>query len=365
IVSSCSSTSDNNTGGGNNGGDTQTQKVSLQLKDSVDLKGSLSKIFDTEATNASSRKSTNTLISEDIKANPGTYFTFTETTEETVKETIQNATVEVEGNFSSSSWEGQAYNQESGNWGADSSVVTIDPANKYLYPTNLDQLTFKDLDGLKTELEKTGTNNKTVLQNALETAGATIDAGAQLSIENRLGLTNDDLLHVNVKETKANTADKNYDLQIPVSDLNLSVSDLSIKVTSDNIETGEKTTTKYDYNIGIDPTTHYVQGTTKPSANDEASVDVNKVLEDLSLATDANGTLDNEALIKALGVYNVQFSNPTIAKKATTTRAIEDTVYTITLKATPTANKNYVWSDNGNSEERDITFDVTLAIGTN
>ncbi|RXY96026.1 hypothetical protein D8X55_04920 [Malacoplasma penetrans] len=368
IVSACSSTSDNNTGGNGGtdqgGGSTQTEKVTPTLKDEVDLSGSLSKIFDTTS-EASNRKTTATLISDDIKENPENYFT--NGNDEKVKEAVKNANVTVNGNFSNSEWtkEGLLPFGEDGNWKDSTTTVTIEAANKLVYATSLDQINISSLNDLKTQLTKDNG-----LKNILEKSGAsTIVEGTTLSIENRLGFTGGDLLHVNVKAKPTTGNETNYDLQIPVSDINLSVPSLSIEVTGDNIEASNKTTTKYDFNIGIDPVVNNYNQGSKPTAATDSDVKVNQVLQDLKFGTidtqdNTKINLDNEALIKALGIYNVTFSaeGASINKKSTTTRAT-DTVFTVTLKATPTANKNYVWADNGNSEERDITFDVTLSIG--
>ncbi|BAC44466.1 P35 lipoprotein homolog [Malacoplasma penetrans HF-2] len=327
IVSSCSSTSDNN-GNGNTNGNTETQKVTPVLKDSVDLKGSLSKIFDTTATDAASRKSTNTLISEDIKANPEDYFT--NGSDSNVQSAIQSATIDVEGNFSNASWTGNAYDTNTNTW----SGVTIEDANKLVYTSNSAQLTFKDLDGLKAELEKTtGTDSKTVAQVALEAAGATFASGTTITIENRLGFTNDDLIHVNVKAAPSSGNPVNYDLQIPTSDLNLSVTGLSIKVTGENITEGEKTTTNFTYNIGIKE--GVIVPTDKPNLATADKGTQMKVMEALGYTNTAGDALDDNKISVKLGLYNCKF---------TLVSATEDTnnAGTFTIKISATPNEGYV-----------------------
>ncbi|RXY96010.1 hypothetical protein D8X55_04960, partial [Malacoplasma penetrans] len=361
IVSSCSSTSDNNTGGNQDG--QQTQKVTPVLKDEVDLKGSLSKIFDTTATDASSRKSTNTLISEDIKANPENYFT--NGNETNVKEAIEKATIDVEGNFSNASWTGNAYNTTSNGWDG----VTIEDANKLIYTTSSAQLTFKDLDGLKTELEKNETDNKTVLQNALEAAGATIEADTTLTIKNRVGFTSGDLIHINVEADKSGTQTQ-YDLQIPTSNLNLSVTGLTIKVSGDNINTNEKTTTNFKYNIGIDSTLGFEQAkgaAPEETANNlsDAATAAKNILVKLGYVTTTGGSdLSNDKISAALGIYNCNFTPKSATEKqgATPDAGVTDAnkVYTVTVTATP-FNDTYVWDD-GSSGEKDFSFDVSLKV---
>ncbi|BAC44457.1 hypothetical protein D8X55_04975 [Malacoplasma penetrans] len=358
IVSSCSSTSDNNTGGENN--NQQTQKVTPVLKDSVSLSGSLSKIYDT--TTGENRKTTNDLITEDIKENPENYFT--NGSESAVKEAVKNATVTVEGNFttagSESPWKELPYldsSETSENATAAKSWKATTGLQEVTYATNSDQIEIKSLDDLHTKLSVEQT-----LKDAMKGAGVADTDTTTFTIKNRAGFTNGDLIHVNVEGDKSGTKTQ-YDLQIPTSDINLSVTDLTIKVEGTNIETSQKTTTNYDFNIGIEPETHYDQGSTTVTAANDAAVTVNKVLQDLSLATDANGTLNNEALIKALGVYNVNFSNPTIApKEGATTRA--EKTYTITLDAKPQSEK-YVWSDGSDSNTtKKVTFDVKVDVTT-
>ncbi|WP_267872566.1 P35 family lipoprotein [Malacoplasma penetrans] len=363
IVSSCSSTSDNNTGGdtnqgGGTGGDTQSEKITPELNDKVSLSGSLKDIYD-----STGATKTNELLAKEIKDNINTVFKNGEKLE---AETDLKITVN--GNFPEtlSNWKDLPYidSTEASNptpaksWSATTNLQTV------VYATSSEQINIKSLDDLHTQLsvEKT-------LKDILKAAGVTNTDTSTYEIKNRPGLTNDDLIHVNVGGT-ANDTNKTktiYDLQIPTSDINLVVSDLSVKVEGKNIETTDstKTTTELDFNIGIDSTTHYNQ-TIDVTEADEKNVEVNKVLETLKFVK-TDKTIDNEALIKELGVYNVTFSldGASIAKKETTARAATPTEYVVTLKATPNKNdKNtYVWDD-GTSGTKDITFPVTIKIGS-
>ncbi|BAC44534.1 hypothetical protein D8X55_04530 [Malacoplasma penetrans] len=355
IVSSCSSTSENNNGNGNGGAD-QTQKVTPVLKDDVSLEGALNKIYDTSTTD---RKNTNTLIADDIKANPENYFT----NGAELKNVISDATVTVDGKFSNASWaSGLSYDATTGNWKDDTTTVTIQDSNKLVYASSSKQINITSLDGLKTELEKTD-----VLKNALEAAGATtIASGTTLTVENKLGFTNDDLIHINVKATPTSGAETNYDLQIPTSDINLSVTDLSVTVTGNNIEAATKTTTNFTYNIGIDSEVHFNQGANLTAASEDDAKDVNKVLEQLKYGSTTGSTfsLDNNAIIKGLGIYNVNFSNPSIQEKTVSSRATSEKTYTITLDAKPQSSE-YVWADGSDvNTAKKISFDVKIDVTT-
>ncbi|WP_267872567.1 P35 family lipoprotein [Malacoplasma penetrans] len=362
IVSACSSTNNggNNQGGGS-GGTTQTEKITPELNEKVSLGGSLKDIYDSTGT-----KKTNELIAEEIKANINSVF---KNGEKLAAESDLKITVN--GNFPEtlSNWKDLPYldsSETADNATADKSWSATASLNKVLYPTTSKQIDIKSLDDLYTKLDEA------TIKAALKEGGVTTtETSKSFTIKNRPGLTNDDLIHVNVEETKSDDTKVQHDLQIPTSDINLVVSDLTVKVEGQNIETTEntKTTTEFDFNIGIDTTTHYNQGSETSTAQTEDAVKVEQVLKDLKLATaDGNNTkLDNEALIKALGVYNVTFSldDAKITKDSVQSRAPVDTKYTVTLKATPNkdSNNTYVWDD-GTSDAKDITFPVTIKIGS-
>ncbi|RXY96057.1 hypothetical protein D8X55_04840, partial [Malacoplasma penetrans] len=364
IVSSCSSTSDNNNGNGNNNngggsdGNTQSEKITPELNDKVSLAGSLKDIYDSTGT-----KKSNELIAEEIKNNIKDVF---KNGEKLAAETDLKITVD--GGFPEklTNWTDLPYvdnTDDASKKDPNKSWSAITDLNPVLYSTKSNQINIKSLDDLKTELQKTD-----VLKNALKDAGvSTAETSTAFEIKNQPALTNDDLVHVNVIETKSDKSTVQHDLQIPTSDINLVVSNLSVKVEGKNIESTDttKTTTEFNFNIGIDSTQHYDQGSAKSAATTEGDVDVNKVLKDLNLATDDKGALNNEALIKALGIYNVTFSSPSIKKATVTARAATATSYEITLKATPNkeGNNTYVWDD-GTTEAKDITFPVTIDIGS-
>ncbi|BAC44456.1 P35 lipoprotein homolog [Malacoplasma penetrans HF-2] len=362
IVSACSSTNNggNNQGGGS-GGTTQTEKITPELNEKVSLGGSLKDIYDSTGT-----KKTNELIAEEIKANINSVF---KNGEKLAAESDLKITVN--GNFPEtlSNWKDLPYldsSETADNATADKSWSATASLNKVLYPTTSKQIDIKSLDDLYTKLDEA------TIKAALKEGGVTTtETSKSFTIKNRPGLTNDDLIHVNVEETKSDDTKVQHDLQIPTSDINLVVSDLTVKVEGQNIETTEntKTTTEFDFNIGIDTTTHYNQGSETSTAQTEDAVKVEQVLKDLKLATaDGNNTkLDNEALIKALGVYTVTFSldDAKVTKDSVQSRAPVDTKYTVTLKATPNkdSNNTYVWDD-GTSDAKDITFPVTIKIGS-
>ncbi|BAC44439.1 hypothetical protein D8X55_03805 [Malacoplasma penetrans] len=367
IVSSCSSTGDNNGGSGDNnngnqGGQDgqQTEKVTPELKSEVSLSGSLDKIYDSSTKD---RKTTNQLIADDVKAHPENYFTNGDKTE--VKETIKNATVTVDGKFTTeeteSPWKDVAYLDESSDANktdANKSWSATKDLKPVLFPTTSDQIDIKSLDDLHSKL------NEAKLKEVFTNAKIANADKTTFTVKNKLGFTNSDLIHVNVEGDNSGTKTQ-YDLQIPTSDINLSVSDLSIKVEGTNIEAQEKTSTKFDFNIGIDSKENFNQGSTEIAYNTKDLVKVDEVLEKLGFAK-KNGSsteLDNDAIIKGLGIYNVNFSGQEIKEKTVTTREQKDTTYTVSLKAKPTSNK-YVWADDSTSDEKTISFDVTIKIGT-
>ncbi|RXY95979.1 hypothetical protein D8X55_05005, partial [Malacoplasma penetrans] len=363
----CSSTSDNNTGGGDN---TQTQTITPQIKSTSTLSGALSSIY-----NPANSSNTNALIADEIKKNLTEVFDNGD-----ALNNVNDLEITVTHSFPESTWTGLTFNSDTGNWGNSTNAqdnVEIQEANKLLYPTQTTELNISYLSDLKEQL-----NDDAKLEKILDDAGATVDADTVYSVNNGLGFTNKnsgsenrDLLHVNVVGTKTTagqtptTTTTNYDLQIPVSDLNLEISNLSVTVKGSNV-TETTATTNFTYNIGINDAENYVDPSTKPTATEEEAGKLDDVLVKLGYATAATGgatetTLNNDAIIQGLGIYNVTFARTTtegvqgIVPKEDASNNGNEKTYTITLSATP--NQGYVWED-GTSNAKDISFDVILDI---
>ncbi|RXY96024.1 hypothetical protein D8X55_04910, partial [Malacoplasma penetrans] len=353
IVSACSSTSDNNTGGNTGGDGTQNQTINPELRESVNLSGALSDIFDSTGAQNANQK-----IAADIQQNHlnDVFVNGQELSQ------VEDLTVSVTGNFSRSSWDGLTFNGESGNWGSvgeDGNItdsVNIEEANKLIYTSESEQFDISSLDDFKTKLS-TGDKLKT----ALEAAGAgTIDNTTTLAVANNIGFTDDDLLHINVTATPAGDSPTvtNYDLQIPVSNLNIVVPNLTITVAGTNIGEANRTTTNFSFNIGIDDTVS--------ESNESASLatanrnDAKQALVALGLASSSTEggnttyTIDNDAVSAVVGVYNCRFDidSATIAPVGES-----NDNFTITLQATPL--EGYVWDD-GSNGSKPVTINATF-----
>ncbi|RXY95936.1 hypothetical protein D8X55_05080, partial [Malacoplasma penetrans] len=319
---SCSSTSDNNTGGDSN---TQTQTITPELRETVNLSGALTDIYDSTGAQNANQK-----IAADIKENHlGDVFTNGEALSQ-----VSDLTVTVNGNFSRDSWAGLTFNGETGNWedsANNQNNITIAEANKLVYTSESEQIDIESLNDLHEKLSVRDT-----LKTALENAGvAQIPETTTLAINNNLGFTNGDLLHVNVSATPtgSNPTITNYDLQIPVSNLNLVVPNLTITVSGTNVGEANRTTTNFNFNIGINDTVSETDEKGELAADNRSA---NEALVALGLATSSTDsgnttyTIDNDAVSAVVGVYNCNFASPTI-------QAVDESAgtYTITLQATP------------------------------
>ncbi|BAC44449.1 hypothetical protein D8X55_05010 [Malacoplasma penetrans] len=347
IVSSCSSTdnggSGNNTGGNGNQGDgggsggtgqQENKTVKPELLKDVSLGGSLSTIY----SSGSDSKTTNELISEDVKTNPEKYFT--NGTE--LKDVIKQTKVTVDGGFSASEWQnGDPYST----WSTSNGIV------KVTYPAAAPQIDIASLNDLKQKTFK----DDAAIQTFLTAANLTFTGVTNYTVENQLSLSSGDLLHVNLKGTKSG-GNLNVDLQIPVSNINLKAT-LKISVDATNNESGTNIeavtdlTTNFSYNIGIDSTVNFTQTGATPTATEAEAKDAQKVLEKLGYVS--SGALDNDKISAALGVYNCKF----VAKSS---EPGEGGKYNVTLTATP-FDSNYIWDD-GTSGPKDLQFPVSLTV---
>nr|P0DI99.1 RecName: Full=Lipoprotein p33; Flags: Precursor [Malacoplasma penetrans] len=350
IVYSCSSTDnnggtgDNNTGGGGSGTDQQQGTTyTPAIKSDVTLSGALSKIYDTTNT-GDSRKNTNTLIAEDIKANPENYFTNGEDLKK-----VEGWSVTVDGSFDSNSvWTGDAYSK----WSA------VADTHKGVYKSTSKQLNINSLKDLKSQLD-TSAKIKAICDES-NLVFSTADADSY-KIQNELGFTGGDLLHINVTATQAGKT-LNMDLGIPVSDLNLKITDLKVSVTASNNSTGNNVaavsdlTTNFTYNIGIKE--EVTAPTEKPNLAKTDKGEVMKVLKALGYTQTGDETkLDNDKVSNSLGLYNCEFT----AVSATPVEGSEDK-FTIKLKAKPLT--DYVWED-GTNTEKEISFEATFTMTGN
>ncbi|BAC44474.1 P35 lipoprotein homolog reported as IMP14 [Malacoplasma penetrans HF-2] len=348
IVSSCSSTSDNNGNGNNNndnnGGGSGTDQqqgttYTPAIKTEVSLSGSLSKIYDT--TTGDSRKNTNEMIAQDILSNPEDYFT-----NGADLKNVQGWSVTVDGNFDSqSTWTGEAYSA----WSANATFSGV-------YAIASEQLNITSLNDLKTQLSDS-TKLKAICD-AIPGLRFSSATASSYQVQNQVGFTGDDLLHINVTAQDGNNT-RNMNLGIPVSDLNLKITGLKVSVNGTNNETGnnvesvENLTTDFTYNIGIKDTVDFTQPTTTPTTTEANKNNVNEALKALGY-TKTDGSLDNDKIAAAVGIYNCTFVASSIQEDSNTPNK-----FTITLKATP--NENYVWED-GTREAKDVSFDVTFTV---
>ncbi|RXY95931.1 hypothetical protein D8X55_05090, partial [Malacoplasma penetrans] len=291
-----------NNGNGNNnggqGGDQQTQTtIKPAIKSDVQLSGKLNNIYDASTTD---RKDTNTLISDDIKANPDKYFT----NGADIKDAIKDAKVTVNGNFSASEWNDQGAKEYS-EWSKDGN----NNISKILYPTEAAQIDISSLNELKTKTFKDSeTINKFITDSKITIANL---ANMQnFRVENKLYLSDEDLLHVNLKADNktANQSGLNLDLEIPVSNINLKTTltvsvDATTNTTGNKIEAVSGLTTNFSYNIGIDSTVKFTDPKTYPTVTTDEAKKAETVLEKLGYATNTSGniTLDNDKISAAIG----------------------------------------------------------------
>ncbi|BAC44494.1 hypothetical protein D8X55_04470 [Malacoplasma penetrans] len=340
---------DNNNQDG--GGDTtpQAQTIVPKLKSSINLSGSLDKIFD--AKNSSS-SNTNSLIAQEIKNNLDKSFDNASDLEK-----VNNLSISVDGGFSGGvTWGNKQYDQNIG-WGKE----TV--GNEILYGSSLDQFNISSLDDFKSQL-----NNDTKLKDIISKSDASkFDSTATYSIASgsNLGLVGDNLVHVNVIETDASSNTKSIDLQIPISNINLNVSNMIVSVSGDNVETQTNKTTNFSYNVGISDQSQFTNPVDAPVASASEVKSANKILVKLGYAEVAANnqiTLNQDLLKEELGIYNVTFSNAnaSIAPNGSTTDGTTGS-YKISLDATPTPNKDFVWED-GTSDTKPVSFNVNVSV---
>ncbi|BAC44460.1 P35 lipoprotein homolog [Malacoplasma penetrans HF-2] len=355
IVSSCSSTSDNNVNGnGGQGGDQQTQtSVKPDLKSEVNLSGKLTGVYDTSADN---RKDTNTLISDDIKANPDKYFN----NAADIKDAIKDAKVTVNGNFSASEWNTQGA-KDYAEWSKDNSqaIPTV------TYPTAAKQIDIASLNELKTVTFK----DSDTISTFITESKITIDKFSEMEkfrVENKLHLSSGDLLHVNLKADNKTTgqAGLNLDLQIPVSNINLKTSltvsvDATTNTTGNKIEAVSDLKTNFSYNIGIDSTVNFTDPKISQSLTKTEADDATEVLKKLGYAG-TDGTIDNDKVSAAIGVYNCKFTAVSSKEDTTVSAKTGKKAYKVTLSAEP-FDSNYVWDD-GQIGAKQVDFTVQLTV---
>lgn len=380
IVSSCSTTSsdngsnnggsDNNgSGGGSNpggsgggtGGNSSTSKVTPKLQSKISLVGSLSNIYD-------GKTDTNDLLATDIKNNPEKVFTNYDELKG------KNFTITVDGEFSKdSTWSGDNYSKDSygkSSWGS----TTIDADKTIYYNSKSSQIDISSLNDLKTKL------SNDFLKNAFKEAGVTIEDNTTLSVSNKLGLTDGDLLHVNIVANTSAKAITNYDLQIPVSDINLDIQKCNITISGNDVETVNQEV-EINYNIGIQDKMTYTGPTDVQQLDTTATetsvmtklgfVKISKVVQKNSFnisregeSTDATAiNLDSDKIGQTFGIYNTTFSNPklTLEESTPSTQAGETNTNYLTYKMTVdgTPNSGYYFED-GTNTSKSFSFDVKI-----
>ncbi|BAC44497.1 signal-peptide-less P35 lipoprotein homolog [Malacoplasma penetrans HF-2] len=312
-------------------------EISPALNTTLNLTGPLSKIYDVEGTSGS-RKSTNTLIAEDIKANLDTYFS-----NGNDLKTVENLSVSASGSFpTTSSWTGTEYST----WSTSVQYSAV-------YGQSLGQINISSLNDLKTKWNSQGIYN-VLLGSGLRFSDSTF------TVQNLLGFTGGDLLHMNIFVNSGYTANFTVDLQIPASNINLTVPTLRVTANGSNVASLQVDTTNFTYNIGIKDTVDFVKPTTGVTALAPANkTNVNEALVSLGFATRNTSsnpytyTLDSEKISAALGVFNCTFEGISITEDESNPNN-----YTIVLKASP--NANYNW-ESGSSDPKELSFKVDLA----
>ncbi|BAC44532.1 P35 lipoprotein homolog fragment [Malacoplasma penetrans HF-2] len=241
--------------------------------------------------------------------------------------------------------------------------VSIDETNKLHYSYNSPQIDIKSLDDLKTQL-----SDQTKLKDALKEAGATVDETATYTIKNQPGLTDDDLIHVNVESSKASATATNYDLQIPASDINLVISDLNVKVSgADVTEVNEKV--NLNYNIAIKDETSYTGPADIKKMNATPTED--SVMQELGFkattrtkrSTDATPAatvaLNSEKIGETLGVFNTEFSNPVLELDSTNNPSSTNNFFTYKITVTGTPKEGYHFEGGETSKQFSFLVKIT------
>ncbi|BAC44495.1 signal-peptide-less P35 lipoprotein homolog [Malacoplasma penetrans HF-2] len=324
-------------------GSSNTKKISFDtnvdvalitpaINKTINLTGSLTRIFDVN-TPASYRKSTDIMIAQDIHANLEKYFS----NGNDIK-TVNNLTIDASGSFPSvSSWTGLAY----ANWSSNVKHSTV-------YASSLPQINITSLNDLKTKWDSQGLQN-ILLESGLKFSNSTF------TIQNLLGFTDGDLVHMNIFVESGYGEDFTVDLQIPVSDINLTIPGLRVTANGENVQYLLIDTTNFTYNIGIDDTVNFVKPKTGVTSLSSANKNkVNEALVSLGFATRNSGsyTLNSNKISAALGVFNCTFEGVSITEDQS-----KPNNFTIVLRATP--NVNYYW-ENGSRDYKELSFKVDL-----
>lgn len=206
------------------------------------------------------------------------------------------------------------------------------------------------------------------MKDALKEAGATVDETATYTIKNQPGLTDDDLIHVNVESSKASATATNYDLQIPASDINLVISDLNVKVSgADVTEVNEKV--NLNYNIAIKDETSYTGPADIKKMNATPTED--SVMQELGFkattrtkrSTDATPAatvaLNSEKIGETLGVFNTEFSNPVLELDSTNNPSSTNNFFTYKITVTGTPKEGYHFEGGETSKQFSFLVKIT------
>lgn len=228
-----------------------------------------------------------------------------------------------------------------------------------LYSSKFGQLNISSLNDLKTQLD----NDAKIKEIIREFDSSKLNQNAIYSIQNKPAVTNDNLLHVNVIAILGSNT-KYFDLQIPTSSINLNISNMSISVSGNNVKPLTSAVASFNYNVSLAPKSYFMNPASTPVASASEVTNANKILVKLGLAevtTRNQIVLTQKAIQEQLGIYNVEFSNASIAPSGTTTNG-KSGLYQISLQATPIANGDFVWDD-GQNTVRTITFEVWVNVG--
>ncbi|BAC44054.1 hypothetical protein D8X55_02930 [Malacoplasma penetrans] len=363
IISACSSASNNsNTNGGNNTGDNSgngtrdPQKVTPKLKSSINLVGSITDIYNHEVNNTS-----HDLLIKKIKSNLGLVF---ENESELVNKDIN---IKLESDFSNSEWIGETYNVTNKNWGSDTTT-------KLTYAHSLAQINFSSLNDLKMQL-----SDQIKIKEILKESGVPDTYLNTYKIENKTGLTENNILHINVIEV-GKSSPKNYDLQIPVSDLKLVLPQVNVLVSENDINSINQPI-DINFNIGIESHSNYVGPVETQIIDERASA--NSILEKLGFIkmtntknsnktnmtfTEINGAsvttnidLDSDKVGETLGVFNTTFSDVKLTRISEWNPydvvSTEDNYLTYKIDLNGRPNKGYYFED-GTTESKEFSFNV-------
>lgn len=312
----------------------ENNKIKVKLKSSIQIMGS-EDIYD-----VSSNKTMNELLAQKIKDNPSIAF------ENPNVLSQKDFNVIIEGNLSNSTWQGENFNVNNGNWG-----TSIDQNRKLYYFSQSPDFVISSLDDFKSKL-----NTGSKLKDCLTAACLEVDSNTTPSIKNKLGLSNG-LFHINVEATVSGNK-MDYDLQIPTSNVNFEVNNLSVKVSGDEIAESQQTI-NFSYIVGVKSISQYTGPSNIVKIDSETSI--NTVMTTLGFASNSSSEssliLDDKKIGIAFGVFNSTFTNPKLELDKSANLDGNYIAYKVSVTATP--KQGYQFDDGDTYKEFSFPIKIT------